>query len=157
METIMNKKTFFNGFSLAILGSIFMISDVAAHTRYSTNCNESVLNGSYVISFQGTTVNNEPVTMVGLSTFDGEGHVVSTMKLNQNGVSLDLDKVAGSYTINANCTGEGLLIDTADLPPQSPPLTIWAVGGERMGWGVNDFVFTSTTMGIMGNGTGKKR
>jgi hypothetical protein len=150
----MSKKTFFNGFSLAILGSIFMISDVAAHAK---NCNESVLNGSYSISFQGATVNNEPVTMVGLSTFDGEGHVTSTMKLNQNGISLDLNNVIGSYTIDRNCTGTGVLIDTADLPPQSPPLTIWAVGGDRKGWGVNDFIFTSTTPGIVGNGTGKKR
>jgi hypothetical protein len=154
MEIIMSKKTFFNCFYLAILGSIFMISDVAAHTKYSTNCNESVLNGSYAISFQGTTVNNLPVAMVGLSTFDGEGHVTSTMKLNQNGVSLDLNNVAGSYTIDANCTGAGLLIDTPDLPV---PLTIWAVAENRKGWGVHDFVFTSTTPGIVGNGTGKKR
>jgi hypothetical protein len=31
------------------------------------------------------------------------------------------------------------------------------VGGDRKGWGVHDFVFTSTTQGIVGNGTGKKR
>jgi len=113
------------------------------------------------MSFQGTIIKvvNQvpvamPVAMVGLSTYDGKGNVNSTIKLNQNGVSLELNNVIGTYTMEPNCTGTALLIDTADLPPLTPPLTVWAVSaGVKEG----DFIFTSTTPGIVGNGTGKKQ
>jgi hypothetical protein len=150
----MNKKIFLNCISLAVLSSIFMTSNSAARTR---ECNDGALRGSYAMSFQGTMIKeinqvpvSMPVAMIGLSTFDGKGNVNSTIKMNRNGVSLDLNNVIGTYTMEPNCTGTALLIDTADLPI---PLTVWAVSEGRED---GDFIFTSTTPGIVGNGTAKK-
>lgn len=153
----MNKKFFLNCISLAALGSIFITSNVSAR---QSQCNEGTLTGSYAMSFQGTRIKDVegvpfawPVTMVGLSTYDGKGNVNSTMKLNQNGTLLELDNVIGTYTVEPDCTGTAQLVNTVGHQPPVE-LTVWAVStGIKQG----DFIFTSTTPDIVGNGTGIKQ
>lgn len=61
--------------------------------------------GTYVVHGTGTVVNVGPAVAVGKITYDGNGNTLATFTLNLNGNVQTNTDVAGTYTINSDCTG----------------------------------------------------
>ena len=77
-------------------------------SRCPKHCSIETLEGCYATNISGFIVSNGPVgpvADVGVLTFDGDGNVsqVSTSSLNGN-ITQGLH-LAGTYTVNSDCTG----------------------------------------------------
>jgi hypothetical protein len=66
-----------------------------------------------------------PIVAVGVSTFDGKGHVVADQTVNVNG-NVSQGQITGTYTVNRNCTG------IADIVGVGPHSFVIIDGGKEM-------------------------
>jgi hypothetical protein len=77
-------------------------------------CSVATLNGTYGFYRTGTTPGG-PLVAVGIVTYDGNGSDTARQTIRKNGVTtadLFTDPAApGTYEVNADCTGRGLLPD----------------------------------------------
>lgn len=77
----------------------------AALLAQSQQCSRGIatFNGTYVVRSSGSVMGN-PIALVGLATFDGQGNfqVKATGSFNGNITQVSAD---GTYTVNRDCTG----------------------------------------------------
>jgi len=66
-----------------------------------------------------------PIVLVGVSTFDGRGHLLADQTVNLNGNVVQAP-LTGTYTVNRNCTG------IADVVGAGPHLFVIIAGGREM-------------------------
>jgi len=64
--------------------------------------------GTYVVHATGNIVGVGPAVGVGEITYDGHGNSLANFTLNLNGTIHTFAAVAGTYTINSDCTGTHL-------------------------------------------------
>jgi len=67
----------------------------------------SIMNGTYAMSFTGTIVGVGPITGISMVTYDGQGGGLSGPSTTSvNGmISKDPGGTKGSFTVNRDCTG----------------------------------------------------
>jgi len=155
LDSIIINGTQFNNLVVQLTG--YNVINPGTKELVKPACDLSSLKGTYAVTFQGNVLSSSTppvviaqIAMAGLTTYDGLGNFSNKVKLNQNGVTNDID-VSGTYTMNADCTGGGQMT----LPGQ-PPMSFGAVIGERFADGkIKDFSMVSTTPGMVGIGTGK--
>jgi hypothetical protein len=68
-------------------------------------CTNATVSGSYGFLLTGTIVGFGPIGIVGIATFDGAGHWSRSETTNLNGNPLPPETIAGTYNVNADCTG----------------------------------------------------
>jgi hypothetical protein len=101
-------------------------------------CSLQTIKGSYAISTTGSIVSAGPVGAVadvGKLTFDGNGGASQTTTVSLNGtITPSRSSLAGSYTVNPDCTGElSLTLPTANGPiPSTSRFVIVASGNELL-------------------------
>lgn len=61
--------------------------------------------GTYMMSGTGTIVGVGPISIVGETTYDGEGNTSTTYTASVNGTIYKGLTVSGTYTVNPDCTG----------------------------------------------------
>jgi len=94
--------------------SAMAVTVVAASAAESgaRRCSNATLRGSYGFSAQGFTVPGSPIpaplqgpfASIGTARYDGRGHVVLTASATFNGLTQSQPAVAGTYSVNADCT-----------------------------------------------------
>lgn len=71
-------------------------------------CSNATLNGTFAFTSTGFITAPPPLAgpfaIVGAQTFDGHGALTATATVSQNGNIIPVT-VAGTYTVNPNCTG----------------------------------------------------
>jgi hypothetical protein len=101
-------------------------------------CSLQTIKGSYAISTTGSIVSAGPVGAVadvGKLSFDGNGGASQTTTVSLNGTIIpSRSSLAGSYTVNPDCTGElSLTLPTANGPiPSSSRFVIVASGNQLL-------------------------
>jgi len=101
-------------------------------------CSLQTIKGSYAISTTGSIVSAGPVGAVadlGKLTFDGNGGASQTTTVSLNGTIIpSRSSLAGSYTVNSDCTGElSLTLPTANGPiPSTSRFVIVASGNQLL-------------------------
>jgi hypothetical protein len=115
-------------------------------------CSNSTLNGTFGFSFSGAAVigrfEGKPGAVVGLMTFDGQGHVTAVVTANANGTVLRRD-TQGTYSVNPDCTGS---ITAAALPV---PLLTFQADGVVVHDGT-EMLFIGTIPEVVFSGVAKK-
>lgn len=61
--------------------------------------------GTYMMSGTGTIVDVGLISIVGETTYDGEGNTSTTLTASENGTIYKGLTVSGTYTVNPDCTG----------------------------------------------------
>lgn len=96
---------------LVLVGSIStsrpIIRDAKAQSAdapTSSVCTNATVQGSYGFQRNGTT-SKGALTAVGLGEFDGQGNATGQQEISRSGVFSFLPAIAGTYTINPDCTG----------------------------------------------------
>ena len=72
------------------------------------SCSNASVKGSYGLLFNGTILGGPfagPITIVGAAKFDGAGNWTRTEIANVNGQPLPSETIAGTYSIDGDCTG----------------------------------------------------
>ncbi len=93
-------------FTLSVASLVGMASN--AHAQ---QCGLGTLFGTY--STVTTGLNPTPTAAVDVMTFDGQGNLSITGTTSQNGVISRRVGLAGSYSVNADCTGSWLAVNGA--------------------------------------------
>ena len=70
-----------------------------------SGCTAATIAGSYGTLLTGTIVGFGPIAQVGVATYDGAGHWSRTETTNVNGNTFPIETIAGTYNVNADCTG----------------------------------------------------
>ena len=86
-------------------------------------CSEATLHGMYLVAHDGLVVAGNqqfppkgPFATAGYEVYDGNGKVVGVFSSNFNGEVIHNDRIRGTYTVKANCTGTNTFGDfQADL------------------------------------------
>ena len=76
-----------------------------ASAEDDSQCTDATIKGSYGTLLTGTIVGFGPIGIVGIATFDGAGHWSRSETTNLNGNPLPPETIAGTYNVNADCTG----------------------------------------------------
>lgn len=71
----------------------------------NSGCTNATITGSYGSLLTGTIVGFGPIASVGVATYDGAGHWSRTETTNVNGNTFPPETIAGTYNVNADCTG----------------------------------------------------
>ena len=100
-------------------------------------CSLRTIKGSYAISTTGSIVSAGPVGAVadvGKLTFDGNGGALQTTTVSLNGTIIpSRSSLAGSYTVNPDCTGElSLTLPTATGPIPSISRFVMVASGNQL-------------------------
>ena len=98
-------------------------------------CSNHTLRGDFAFTIDGTILAGpSPILVrgVAMTNFDGDGHLTQVDFVTMNGVpgSPDWRPAAGTYSVNADCTGRALIV-----PVAGPPLDLRLVvsdGGRRV-------------------------
>ena len=101
---------------------------------------DATLHGTYVVSGGGTIVGLGPVTSVGEVTYDGKGKSNAAYTLSANGTILPVT-VAGTYTVNPDCTGSKTIGATHFNFVITPD-------GSTITWIVTDLNVTASGTGV---------
>jgi hypothetical protein len=104
----------------------------------TTSCSLSTLKGNYSVQGQGTVVAQLPgfpappfpAAEVAMDTFDGAGNVFGKATVNVGGVIVQAT-VAGTYTVNSDCTGT-LSLETSLGLPVNESFVVLRNGGLRL-------------------------
>lgn len=91
-------------------------------------CSNSTLKGSYGFIFEGTAPWGT-FRAVGVTTFDGNGELLTFETITVNGISAP-GTFSGTYSVNANCTGVAVSIHEG-MPPSELAMSI-VRGGEQV-------------------------
>lgn len=76
-------------------------------------CSSQTIKGPYGISTTGSILFGGPVGLVadvGVLTFDGNSGASQTSTVSLNGTIIHRSSLSGSYTVNADCTGDLSLV-----------------------------------------------
>jgi hypothetical protein len=76
-----------------------------ANAEDTSACTNATIAGRYGFLLTGTIVGFGPIGIAGLATFDGAGHWSRSETTNINGNPLPPETIAGTYNVNADCTG----------------------------------------------------
>jgi hypothetical protein len=113
----------FTGILILLTFSKHVVPTVQAHE--TEGCSVASLNGDYGLVLKGQVLNVGPIVAVGVTTFDGKGHLVADQTVNVNGNVFSAPGT-GTYTVNRNCTG------IADLVGAGPHPFVIVAGGKEM-------------------------
>ncbi len=89
----------------------------ARQARAEDGCSNESLRGRYAIRGSGNAMSGPftgPVAFMGILRFDGAGHLEGnfTQRLNTAGGPITLHvPIGGSYSVNADCTGEDMVVN----------------------------------------------
>jgi hypothetical protein len=101
---------------LALAGAVSALAaeDDAVTGAAAAKCSEATLRGTYLFAYQGFTVSGKdrgPFAVAGYEVYDGLGNSSSVSTFSTNGKITRLDRVTGTYTVNADCTGSSVYSD----------------------------------------------
>jgi hypothetical protein len=123
----------------------------AAPSPAVPQCSAKSLDGSYGYVVNGTNVGGAlvpgPVAAVGFATADGAGNLTATDTVSANG-TLIRRAISGTYTVNANCTGQ---LTFTDNFAQTTHLDFVVTQNRQ------EFNFIQTDPGAVTTGTAKKQ
>ena len=116
-------------------GALSMMLVPAAGFAGAPECSNHTLRGSYAFTIDGTIVAGPTQGLLrglAMTEFDGEGGLTQVDFTTINGVApwADWRPVAGTYEVNADCTGRAQLV-----PPVGPTLNLRLVvfdGGAQV-------------------------
>jgi hypothetical protein len=114
----------FTGILVLLTFSKHVLPKVQAHEA-SEGCSVATLNGAYGLVLKGEVLQVGPIVAVGVSTYDGEGHLVGDLTSNLNG-NVFRQHLTGTYTVNSNCTG------IADVVGTGPHSFVIVAGGKEI-------------------------
>ncbi len=131
-----------------VLASMFALNAVpTAQARQDRGCTQDSLYGAYGYVFSGSLIGIGPVAAVGLAIFDGAGGVTARDTVSTNG-EISRRAGAGSYTVNANCTGSAAIGDGFGKVSFDFTIVPGTAGGE--------FSFIVTNQGTVQTGVALK-
>src|SRR4051794_14170871 len=85
-----------------------LAAEAGAAADAPVTCSEATLRGTYLFATNGLTVhgkNQVPFAASGYEVYDGHGHVKDTVSFSVNGKITRHQRLTGTYTVNADCTG----------------------------------------------------
>jgi len=140
--------------TLAILSFAMLLAGLApaVHAQDGTiRCSLSTLKGTYSVQGQGTIIAQLPgfpappfpFAEVAVDFFDGAGNVSGKATVNLDGVVVQAT-VAGTYTVNSDCTGT-LSLETSVGLPVNESFVVLRNGGLRL-VDTDAYVVVSRTM-----------
>jgi hypothetical protein len=140
---------------LGLIAGLFALGS-AGVVRAESGCGNESLLGRYAIQGTGTVMSGPfagPAAFVGILRFDGAGNLEGnlTQRLNTaTGPTTLKVPIAGSYTVNADCTAEDILINQLNAAFNTQELVLIEGGKE--------FLFVVTTVGAppIVSGAGRK-
>jgi hypothetical protein len=114
-------------------------------------CSEATLRGTYIYSYDGFTVGKggeqRPFAFSGIESYDGAGTMTGIFSVSTNGV-IDEDVLyTGTYTVNADCTGELTLVD---------PVFGETHYDQFVDPSGDEFRFVQTDEGVVASGSGRR-
>jgi hypothetical protein len=106
---------------LVVLGVVGVVGVLAVGTGFAKDegdkdeddgakCSEATLHGTYLVAYQGVEIKGDeqlPFADAGYDVFDGNGKVDSVFSGNANGETFRKERLTGTYTVKADCTGTG--------------------------------------------------
>lgn len=127
--------------TLTILSLALLLSTlaIAVHAQdANTGCSPSILKGAYSVQGQGTVIAQFPgfpappfpFAEVAIDFIDGAGNITGEFTANVDGVVVS-GTVAGTYTINPDCTGTISLLTNSGIPVNESFLVL-RNGGLRL-------------------------
>lgn len=111
-------------------------------------CSERSLRGDYAIAFDGVVNGVGPVATLGVITLDGRGAFTINDTASFNGFIVDRVG-SGSYTVNANCTGNATVTYTVGQPGRQATFNFVLIDGGR------EVQLISTVAGAVVSGNAK--
>ena len=84
---------------------LICINALPASSQDDGSCSSASLTGNYGFVLNGTIVGVGPLAIVGLAKFDGAGNWLRNETVVVNGHVLPPESIAGTYTVNVDCTG----------------------------------------------------
>jgi hypothetical protein len=139
--------------SLFFLGAAAKAQEQQDDAQDSQDCNVQILQGGYGYSFSGFSGPFATTTLfffgegrlgaVGLVTFDGAGGLIVRDTLARSGTPAIEHVGAGTYSVNANCTGHASMDLTFD-PDRNDPNSTAKVDSEHLEF---DFMIVPGTHG----------
>jgi hypothetical protein len=114
-ETIMKRATIAKTFVITVAAALALGIAPKAKAQ-GVGCSNYTLRGTFAFTSTGFTTAASPagagmVAEVGTQTFDGTGGTTGAAMLSGNGAIYQLT-IAGTYTVNADCTGTFTLMVT---------------------------------------------
>ena len=91
-----------------------LAAEAGAASDAPVTCSEATLRGTYLFATNGLTVHGKsqvPFAASGYEVYDGHGHVKDTVSFSVNGKITRHQRLAGTYTVNADCTGTATYAD----------------------------------------------
>jgi hypothetical protein len=113
------------------------------------NCSLRTLNGCYGFTFSGTILGLGPIAGIGVTNFDGQGHLTSTDTVNINGSGGIPETGTGTYTVNSDCTG-------SEVSTRSPSGLVVTTNFVIVNHG-KEVLFVNTAPGLAITGSLKKQ
>jgi hypothetical protein len=108
---------------LGLVGVVGVLAIGAGHAKDEDaavkKCSEATLNGMYLVAHNGVVVKVKkpqfpgprgPFAQAGYEVYDGNGKVKGVFSFNFNGNVFHNDRIDGTYTVKANCTGSSTFI-----------------------------------------------
>lgn len=120
---------------------LFCISALQARAEDDVSCSNASLKGSYGFVLNGTIVGVGPLAIVGLAKFDGAGNWSRNETAVVNGHVLPPESIAGTYTVNADCTGS-----TSDSQGHHSQFVIVGRGKEMFSIGTDPGAVNTITL-----------
>jgi len=91
------------GLPVALLVALALGAVAKVHAE--DGCTLVTLKGAWGTLLNGTIIGVGPIAQVGVATYDGAGHWSRTETTNVNGNTFLSETIAGTYNVNADCTG----------------------------------------------------
>ena len=100
---------------LVVLGVVGLVGVLAVGRGFADDendagakCSKATLHGMYLLAQDGVNVKGKdqvPFAIAGMENYDGNGKVKGVFSFNFNGNVFHNDRIDGTYTVKANCTG----------------------------------------------------
>jgi hypothetical protein len=90
------------------VGVVAVGAGFAEDENAGAKCSEATLDGRYVFAQDGVVVEGPdqgPFALAGYEDFHGNGNVRGVFSGNFNGVVVSKERISGTYTVKADCTG----------------------------------------------------
>jgi hypothetical protein len=105
---------------LVVLGVVGVVGVLAVGTGFAdaqkpaagatagAKCSKATLHGTYLFAQDGVHITGKdraPFAIAGMEKYDGNGNVKTVLSANFNGDVVRHERLSGTYTVKANCTG----------------------------------------------------
>ena len=98
---------------LVVVGAAALLTTVGAgyakdEDASGAKCSVATLEGTYLFAADGVQIKGDeqlPFANAGYDVFDGNGKVKDVFSQNTNGKITRNERLSGTYTVKANCTG----------------------------------------------------